>query len=170
MLLYFIHPILTTAFHTGRSNHPQNILLIFSLKCRETFESQFESWTCKVTNFPLKNKISFSSSLGFSLRSADSWIHGFIITFRDTFITNGTDLLEIWAAIIIRYIRQIFSLGSYFWITHFHNSLSSALSHSLSVSSYRERQSFLAIKLNTNTTTLQNSFKGKITNDFFFSF
>ena len=33
MLLYFIHPILTIAFHTGRSKHPQNILLISSLKC-----------------------------------------------------------------------------------------------------------------------------------------
>ena len=32
MLLYCIHPILTIAFHTGRSKHLQNILLIFSLK------------------------------------------------------------------------------------------------------------------------------------------
>ena len=32
MWLYFIHPILTIAFHTGRCKHPQNILRIFSLK------------------------------------------------------------------------------------------------------------------------------------------
>ena len=32
MCLHFIHPILTIAFHTGRSKHPQNILRVFSLK------------------------------------------------------------------------------------------------------------------------------------------
>ena len=33
MWLYFIHPILTIAFHIERSKHPQNILRIFSLRC-----------------------------------------------------------------------------------------------------------------------------------------
>ena len=33
MLLYFIHSILTIAFRTGSSKNPQNILLIFLLKC-----------------------------------------------------------------------------------------------------------------------------------------